>query len=152
MLRKTVIFILFTVTLYGCAAPAIRPVDPALNNTNSSVIHFIRPSKFINGAINYRVYIGEAYIGALPNGSGFTRRVVPGEKYIEFRPYELGIPSIGKIKLTQSVDAGYKYVVEMDHSLNGALVTGNTTTLNKSSSLTVTRNPLTTQVRQAEIN
>ncbi|PCJ18129.1 MAG: hypothetical protein COB04_07655 [Gammaproteobacteria bacterium] len=142
MIKKTAVFILLVVTLYGCAAPVIRPVDPTLNNTNSSVIHFIRPSKFINAAVNYRVYIGETYIGALPNGSNFTRRIAPGNKHIEFRPYDLGLPSIGKIKLDQVIESGYKYSVEMTHSLAGATVIGNTTTLNKSSKLNVTRTPL----------
>lgn len=131
--------ILLMINLYGCSAPVIKPIDQSLNNTNSSIVHMVRPVRLVNGGVTYRVFINDEYIGPLLNGGVLVRRIKKGEKIIEFKPYELGIPSVGRKRLALSVEEGYKYSIVMTSNLGGITPIGGVIAVERTSDLSVTR-------------
>lgn len=140
---QAIIFTLTVLTLNGCSAPPIKPVDATLNNTNSSILHFERTTQFVNGGVTYRVFVNNEYIGPLSNGSYFSRRVSKGEKLIEFKPYEFGgIPSAGRYKTNISVEPRYEYFIKIGNNLEGIVPIGGSFVVETSNDVTVTRKQL----------
>lgn len=140
---KAIIFILTILTLNGCSAPPIKPVDATLNDTNSSILNFQRNSQFVNGGVTYRIFVNNEYIGPLSNGGYFSRRVSKGKKLIEFKPYEFGgIPSVGRNKTNISVEPKYEYFIKIGNNLEGITPIGNSFVVETSNDVTVTRKSL----------
>lgn len=129
--------------LGGCATPDIKPVSADLNNSNSSVINFNRPSQFVNGGISYRVFANDEFIGKLNNGRKFQRRIPAGELHIKFKAYEFGgLPSIGSKELDLVIDPGYRYDVMIGSAVDSVSVIGSVTAVSKTTDVTVNREKL----------
>jgi hypothetical protein len=141
MNRKNLLLVCFLLAaLIGCAAPPIKPVDSALNKSNSSTLYMSRAAQFVNAGVGYRVFVNGDYIGELWGGGQIVRPVTSGKALIEFKPYELGgIPSIGSKEISLDLEVGYEYHLSMDSSVNSAAPIGSVVAVEKSLNIQVTR-------------
>jgi hypothetical protein len=130
----------FIAFLAGCASPKINPVEVGLNKSNSSVLYFQRKSQFINGAVDYWVYVNDQYIGALKDGGNLERRVEPGNMLVLFKAVEFGgIPNFGKEELRIDVEVGYDYRIQMGFGMDSIGIYGGLVSVGKTTSISVNK-------------
>lgn len=136
--------LVFIALLTGCAAPQIKVADSNLHKGNSSVLYFERKSQFINGGIDYQIYLNDQYIGTLKDGGNLERRVESGNILLLFKPIEFGfIPNFGKEELRLRTEPGYDYKILLGFNLDSINTFGGIVSTGKTASFSVKKIPIT---------
>jgi hypothetical protein len=105
-MMKNLLRLLILTTLGAATSHAADkvPTAPAASGETGTIV-FFRPSKFVGGAVGFKVREGDKELGKLRNGKYFILKVSPGT-------HEYVVHSETKDTLVLEVEAGQTYYVQ----------------------------------------
>ena len=108
--KRLLLMAMVAIPLVSCGGPSVYMKPTAalsMPDANSSVVRFIRPSRFVGAARDYAILDGEKAIGALSSGAQFDYVTTPG-KHLFIAP---GFRGVGPYFLEADLAPGKKYYV-----------------------------------------